>query len=196
MTMEPEREYDLVDLVDRLLNKGLILNADLIITVAGVPMIGLNLKAALASIETMLDYGMMEAWDKSTREWYEKERMATDAMLLLEGEKVLLRVPGSLLSGNGDFSVWKPGFWHMTDRRLFLRCGTEISFEIPLPAIETMKPEVEESGRKERRVLVLGCEGGEYLISVRDPDELKVAVEDACARRNELVRPAEAVHPL
>jgi len=66
--LQPQREGGLVDLVDRLLNKGLIINADLIITVAGIPMVGLSLKAALASIETMLDYGMMEAWDKSTRD--------------------------------------------------------------------------------------------------------------------------------
>lgn len=70
--MKPERENTLVDMLDRLLNKGIILNADLIISVAGVPLIGINLKAALASIETMLDYGMMEAWDESTREWCKK----------------------------------------------------------------------------------------------------------------------------
>ncbi|MCG2735931.1 MAG: gas vesicle protein, partial [Candidatus Methanoperedenaceae archaeon] len=62
--MKPERENNFVDLLDRLLNKGLVLNADLIISVAGVPLIGISLKAALASIETMLDYGMMEAWDQ------------------------------------------------------------------------------------------------------------------------------------
>ncbi len=67
MKMKPERDYGLVDILDRLLNKGVILNADLIITVAGVPLIGLSLKAALASIETMLDYGMLEAWDRETR---------------------------------------------------------------------------------------------------------------------------------
>jgi len=71
--MKPERENDFVDLLDRLLNKGLILNADLIISVAGVPLIGVSLKAALASIETMLDYGMMGAWDQSIREWYSKD---------------------------------------------------------------------------------------------------------------------------
>src|SRR5665648_1090897 len=61
----------IVDLLDRLLDKGMILNADLIISVAGVPLIGISLKAALASIETMLDYGMMEAWDQSIRDWYQ-----------------------------------------------------------------------------------------------------------------------------
>lgn len=67
--MKPERENCLVELLDRLLNKGIILNADVIISVAGVPLIGINLKAAIAGIETMLDYGMMEAWDRSTRKW-------------------------------------------------------------------------------------------------------------------------------
>ncbi len=65
--MKPERENTLVELLDRLLNKGLILNADVIISVAGVPLIGISLKAAIASIETMLEYGMMEAWDEKVR---------------------------------------------------------------------------------------------------------------------------------
>jgi hypothetical protein len=49
-------------------------NADLIITVAGIPMIGENLRAILASMETMLDYGMMEDCDKATREWYARQK--------------------------------------------------------------------------------------------------------------------------
>ncbi len=65
--MKPERENNFVELLDRLLNKGLILNADVIISVAGVPLIGISLKAAIASIETMLEYGMMEAWDEKVR---------------------------------------------------------------------------------------------------------------------------------
>ncbi len=71
--MYPERENNIVDLLDRCLNKGIILNADIIISVAGVPLIGISLKAAIASIETMLDYGMMEAWDERTRIWYAAE---------------------------------------------------------------------------------------------------------------------------
>jgi hypothetical protein len=63
-----------VEVLDRLLNKGAVLNADLIITVAGIPMIGVNLRAVLASMETMLDYGMMEDCDKATREWYVRQK--------------------------------------------------------------------------------------------------------------------------
>ena len=72
--MEPERESCLVEVLDRLLNKGVVLNVDLIITVAGIPMIGVNLRAVLASMETMLDYGMMEDCDKATREWYARQK--------------------------------------------------------------------------------------------------------------------------
>ncbi len=66
--MKPERESSLVEVLDRLLDRGAVLNADLIISVAGVPLIGLSLRAMLASMETMLEYGVMEAWDKSSRE--------------------------------------------------------------------------------------------------------------------------------
>ena len=67
--MEPARDTQatLVDLLDRVLSKGLILDADIIIHVAGIPLVGVKLKAALAGIETMLDYGIWEDWDKAQR---------------------------------------------------------------------------------------------------------------------------------
>lgn len=67
--MEPTRDTHttLVDLLDRILDKGLILDADLIIHVAGVPLIGVKLKAAIAGIETMLKYGIWEDWDAAQR---------------------------------------------------------------------------------------------------------------------------------
>lgn len=72
--MKPERDNSFVDLLDRCLNKGIILNADVIISVAGVPLIGISLKAAIASIETMLDYGMMEAWNEGTKDQYVRRK--------------------------------------------------------------------------------------------------------------------------
>lgn len=60
--MNPVREYSaLADLLDRALQKGLYVSADVIITVADVPLIGLNLRLALANIETMFDYGLPQA---------------------------------------------------------------------------------------------------------------------------------------
>ncbi|MBI4302644.1 MAG: gas vesicle protein [Chloroflexi bacterium] len=67
--MEPIRpcHATLVDLLDRVLDKGLVIQADLIISVAGVPLIGVNIRAVLAGIETMLEYGLMRDWDEGMR---------------------------------------------------------------------------------------------------------------------------------
>ena len=67
--MEPTRNSHatLVDLLDRVLDKGLVINANIIISLAGVPLIGVNLRAALAGMETMLEYGLMKEWDARIR---------------------------------------------------------------------------------------------------------------------------------
>ena len=57
----------LVDLLDRVLDRGLVINADVVISLAGVPLIGINLRAALAGMETMVKYGLMREWDQSIR---------------------------------------------------------------------------------------------------------------------------------
>lgn len=57
----------LVDLLDRVLDQGLVIQADLVICMAGIPLIGVNLRAALAGMQTMLDYGLLEGWDERTR---------------------------------------------------------------------------------------------------------------------------------
>lgn len=67
--MNPTRDTHatLVDLLDRVLDKGLVLDADLIIHVAGIPLLGVKLRAALAGMETMLEYGMWQDWDQAQR---------------------------------------------------------------------------------------------------------------------------------
>ena len=64
--MNNNTQTGIVELIDRTLNKGVILNADLVITVADVPLLAANLKLALASVETMLKYGVMNDWLKPT----------------------------------------------------------------------------------------------------------------------------------
>ena len=68
--MQPTRagRAGIVDLLDRVLEKGLVLDADLIISLAGVPLIAVSLRAAIAGVETMAKYGMMrELIGKITR---------------------------------------------------------------------------------------------------------------------------------
>ena len=54
-----KKDTGIVELIDRTLQKGVILNADLVITVADIPLLAANLRLALASVETMLKYGVM-----------------------------------------------------------------------------------------------------------------------------------------
>ena len=67
--MEPTRERDhaIVDLLDVLLTEGVILQADVVVTVADIPLIGINLRAAIAGMETMTEYGVFADWDGEIR---------------------------------------------------------------------------------------------------------------------------------
>lgn len=59
--MEPvkiEKNGGLADVIDRLLDKGLVISADISISLVGVELLGIKLRAALASFETAAKYGM------------------------------------------------------------------------------------------------------------------------------------------
>ncbi|MBI2522828.1 gas vesicle protein [Candidatus Woesearchaeota archaeon] len=75
----------IVELIDRALNKGVILNADLIVTVADVPLLAANLKLALASVETMLKYGVMNDWLTAVS-LSDKEEKPMNAISIIEQE--------------------------------------------------------------------------------------------------------------
>ncbi|WP_281162107.1 gas vesicle protein [Yaniella halotolerans] len=45
-------------MVETLLDKGLVLNADIMVSVAGVELLGIRIRAALASFETAARYGL------------------------------------------------------------------------------------------------------------------------------------------
>ena len=46
------------DVIDRVLDKGLVINADICVSVAGVELLGIKIRAALASFETAAKYGL------------------------------------------------------------------------------------------------------------------------------------------
>lgn len=61
MALEPTNEAfgsTLVDVIDRVLDKGLVINADIAVSVAGVELLGIKIRAALASFETAAKYGL------------------------------------------------------------------------------------------------------------------------------------------
>src|SRR4030066_1218756 len=103
--MEPTRDTHatLVDLLDRVLDKGLMIDADIIIHVAGIPLLGVKLRAALAGMETMLKYGIWQDWDEAQRALAARERQQkseeepTNAPEL-ESERHLLSSPDSRIA--------------------------------------------------------------------------------------------------
>lgn len=80
MAIEASKDYSssgtLVDVIDRVLDKGLVINADITVSVAGVELLGIKIRAALASFETAAKYGLefpsgtnveTEAWKEATK---------------------------------------------------------------------------------------------------------------------------------
>jgi hypothetical protein len=175
--MKPEKESSLVEILDRLLDKGVVLDADLIISVAGIPLIGLSLRAALASMETMLEYGMMEAWDKNSREWYARQEAR---LPLHQDEEIVFKAFGYLWQEQGIMCRWVPGVWNVTSRRLLLwrRSPGEVVFEARLNDI--CKKRVP-SLTMQRQELQLAFSGGSARIYLSEMDELEDAMERASA---------------
>jgi hypothetical protein len=79
MAIQPTRSgaVTLADLVDRILDKGLVINADITVSIAGVELLGVKIRAAVASFETAARYGLefpsgtkidTQAWRQIERE--------------------------------------------------------------------------------------------------------------------------------
>lgn len=60
MALEPTRERGdaVADVIDAVLDKGLVINADIMVSLAGVELLGIKVRAALASFETAARYGL------------------------------------------------------------------------------------------------------------------------------------------
>ena len=60
VTLKPEKDEatGLAGAIDKILDKGLVINADITVDVAGVELLGIKIRAALASFETAARYGL------------------------------------------------------------------------------------------------------------------------------------------
>ncbi len=74
ISVTPPTRATLNDLLDRVLDRGLILDADIVIVLAGIPLIGVKLRAAVAGMATMRRYGLMSEWDREIRGKHEKAK--------------------------------------------------------------------------------------------------------------------------
>ncbi len=154
--MEPVREAKatVTDLLDRILETGVILDLDMIIGIAGVPLIGVSLRAAIGAIETMIEYGFMQTWDESTRQYAERE-LRHKRLPFARDEATLAEMYGSHWAADGIRRVWRPGQLFLTNQRLILyrRMPPEILFEAPLGRIAGVA--TAESVRFDKRAVAL-----------------------------------------
>ncbi len=75
-----------MDLLDVILEEGVLLQADVVISVADIPLVGLQLRAALAGLETMTDYGLMTDWDAAQRRLAREREESPSASSVATGE--------------------------------------------------------------------------------------------------------------
>lgn len=120
-----DKNATLVDLLDRVLDKGLVLSADLIISVSGIPLIGLNLRAAIAGVDTMLNYGMWNDWDAAQRisATSEFQRKLRDRCIAEASgdETILLETFGSYWHHDGIYNAWRLGQVILTQTGIIVR---------------------------------------------------------------------------
>ena len=72
MTMQAHRQIttgNLADVIDRVLDKGVVINADIKINVIGVELLELKIRLALASFETAAMYGLEFPSGTQLPEW-------------------------------------------------------------------------------------------------------------------------------
>ncbi|MFC7232753.1 gas vesicle protein GvpJ [Saliphagus sp. GCM10025308] len=57
--VQPSRQQaDLADVVEMLLDKGIVINADIAVSIGDTQLLGIQLRAAIASFETAAKYGL------------------------------------------------------------------------------------------------------------------------------------------
>jgi len=181
--MEPVREGGsaLTDLLDRLLTKGIIIDLDLVIGIAGIPLIGVSLRAAIAAIETMIEYGLLQTWDEKTREYAERE-LQKKKLAFDPNETSLLEMFGSHWYSDGVYRVWRPGRLFLTQQRLILyrRMPPEILFELPLASIHgiSVAESIHFNGRKVPLLHLVTNVGEEASLYAEDIVGLEAALRE------------------
>jgi hypothetical protein len=58
--MQPDEELTLLELTDRLLNRGVVITGEAVLSVAGVDLVYLGLNVVLTAVETMRSRGQRE----------------------------------------------------------------------------------------------------------------------------------------
>ena len=61
------RDLSLIDLLDRILDKGVVINGDITVTIGKVELLSLKINLVIASLETAKRYGIRLPWEKEAK---------------------------------------------------------------------------------------------------------------------------------
>lgn len=70
-------QLTIVDLVDRILDKGVVITGDITISIVGVDLLSLKINLVIASLETAKRYGIKLPWERWDRVQPKKISMKT-----------------------------------------------------------------------------------------------------------------------
>ena len=59
-----QQQLTIVDLVDRILDKGVVITGDITVSIVGVDLLSLKINLVIASLETAKRYGIKLPWEK------------------------------------------------------------------------------------------------------------------------------------
>ena len=148
----------------------------------------MNLRATLAGMETMLEYGMMREWDEKTRAWV-RQSVARN-FPVREGEEIVAKMAGGHYQ-EGFAKVWRPGSLFVTTQRLvaFRRDPKEVLWESDFENITALVLHDERTigGEHRTRLRVHTADGETTSLSAAAPERIKNLV----AQQTPLVKSAE-----
>jgi hypothetical protein len=153
----------------------------MIISVAGIPLLGVNLKLALAGMKTMLEYGIMKDWDEAQRAAAMRETEINRPPLGRD-ESIVFSVFGTHWYSKGIYNSWRAGTICITDKRLvmFRKMPAEVLFEIYYEEIKAMSLQKRDhfTGEKRKELHILFKDNEVARLHTKDIDALKKAVEN------------------
>ena len=59
-----QQQLTIVDLVDRILDKGVVITGDITVSIVGVDLLSLKINLVIASLETAKRYGIKLPWER------------------------------------------------------------------------------------------------------------------------------------
>lgn len=73
-TQLTKKELSIIDLIDRILDKGIVINGDITISIVGADLLSLKINLVIASLETAKRYGVELPWEK----WGKEKQITQD----------------------------------------------------------------------------------------------------------------------